>query len=65
MPQKSSWIARMPLKKGKSKKAISDNFSELYGANKKRPAGKKRPKKQIIAIVISQSKKPSPKKKKK
>lgn len=43
----------MPLKQGKSQKTISDNIRELAAANKTKPAGKKRPQKQIIAIAES------------
>lgn len=50
----------MPLKKGKSKKTISDNISEL------RHSG--RPEKQSVAIALSEARKSGariPKKKKK
>lgn len=47
----------MPLKKGRSKKVISANISEL------RHSG--RPEKQSIAIAMSEAGKSKPKKKKK
>ncbi len=49
----------MPLKKGSSKKVISENIKELYEANDDRKAeGKKpRPRKQIVAIALSEAKK--------
>lgn len=51
----------MPLKKGSSKKTISSNIRELYKDNKKTgkakgAGGKARPRKQIIAIALSQAK---------
>jgi hypothetical protein len=57
----------MPLKKGGSKKAIKANFKELYADNKKTGKakganGKIRPRKQIIAIVLSQAGKTKKKK---
>lgn len=39
----------MPLKKGKSKKVISDNIRELIGTG--------RPRKQAIAIALNKAKK--------
>jgi len=47
----------MPLKKGSSKAAKSYNFRELKKANSSKPAGKKRSQKQIVAIVLNQSRK--------
>jgi hypothetical protein len=49
----------MPLVKGKSKKAISENIRELSDRNKKLlEEGKRpRPRKQIIAIALSEAKK--------
>ena len=41
----------MPLKKGKSKKTISNNIDELPMANRARPKGKKRSKRQIVRIA--------------
>jgi|1_EtaG_2_1085319.scaffolds.fasta_scaffold54989_2 hypothetical protein len=41
----------MPLKKGKSKKTISNNIDELTMANRARPKGKKRSKRQIVRIA--------------
>jgi len=46
----------MPLKRGKSKKVISENISELIHSG--------RPKKQAIAIALSQARKSGKKKKK-
>ena len=48
----------MPLKKGSSRKVISENIRELYKDNKKSgkekgAGGKARPKSQIIAIALS------------
>lgn len=48
----------MPLKKGLSRKVISENIRELYRDNKKSgkekgAGGKARPKSQIIAIALS------------
>lgn len=48
----------MPLKKGSSKKTISKNIRELYKDNEKKgkergAKGKKRSRKQIIAIAMS------------
>jgi hypothetical protein len=48
----------MPLKKGTSKKTVSENIRELYKDNKKTgkakgAGGKVRPQKQIIAIALS------------
>lgn len=48
----------MPLKKGKSKKAIESRFHELYEDNKKEGKerganGKPRSRKQIIAIALN------------
>lgn len=43
----------MPLKGGHSKKTISSNIRELYRANKRKPKGKRRSRKQIIAIALS------------
>ena len=56
----------MPLQKGKSQKTISKNIEELYEANE----GKvnPRPRKQIIAIALSEARKSGaniPKKRKK
>jgi hypothetical protein len=45
----------MPLKKGSSKKTISENISELE--HSKSAAGKKRTHKQNIAIAMSQARK--------
>ena len=45
----------MPLKKGSSKKVISENISELE--NSKTARGKKRSHKQNIAIAFSEAKK--------
>jgi hypothetical protein len=42
----------MPLKKG-GKKAVRENIEELYRANKSKPAGKKRGRRQIIAIAFA------------
>jgi hypothetical protein len=42
----------MPLKKG-GKKAVQANIEELYHANDSKPAGKKRGRKQIIAIAFA------------
>lgn len=52
----------MPLKKGKSKKAIASRFRELYADNRKKgrargSKGKLRSKKQIIAIALASKKK--------
>jgi len=41
----------MPLFKGK--KNVSRNIRELYEANKRKPKGKKRSRKQMIAIAMS------------
>ena len=38
-------------KKGKSKKTISNNIDELTMANRARPKGKKRSKRQIVRIA--------------
>lgn len=43
----------MPLKTGKEN--VSYNIKELTEANKSKPAGKKRPHKQIVAIALSQA----------
>lgn len=45
----------MPLKKGKSQKTISANISELERSKTK--AGKKRTRKQNIAIALSEARK--------
>jgi hypothetical protein len=45
----------MPLHKG-GKKAVQANISELYHANDSKPAGKKRGRKQIIAIAFAAAK---------
>lgn len=50
----------MPLKKGSSKKVISENIRELVRDNKKKGKamganGKKRPMKQIVAIALSKA----------
>ncbi len=42
----------MPLKKG-GKKAVQANIEELYHANALKPSGKKRGRKQIIAIAFA------------
>ena len=42
----------MPLYKG-GKKAVQYNISELYHANDSKPAGKKRGRKQIVAIAFA------------
>lgn len=52
----------MPLKKGSSRKVISENIRELYRDNKKSgkekgAGGKARPKSQIIAIALNFAKK--------
>lgn len=43
----------MPLDPRKTKEAVSKNISELTEANKSKPASKKRPRKQIVAIALS------------
>jgi hypothetical protein len=45
----------MPLKKGSSKKVISENIRELYHANAEKPKGKKRKRDQIVAIAMSKA----------
>ena len=45
----------MPLHKG-GKKAVQENIKELYHANASKPAGKKRERKQIVAIAFSAAK---------
>lgn len=47
----------MPLQPGKSQQVVSNNISELYKANAFKPQGKKRPRKQIIAIALSNARK--------
>jgi hypothetical protein len=52
----------MPLKKGSSRKVISENIRELYKDNKKSgkakgAGGKARSKSQILAIVLSKASK--------
>ena len=42
----------MPLKKG-GKKAVQSNIAELYHANASKSPGKKRGRKQIIAIAFA------------
>ena len=43
----------MPLRTGKSKKTFGENVKELVAANKSKPAGEKRPMKQIIATAYA------------
>ncbi len=50
----------MPLKKGRSQKIISANISELERSTTK--AGRKRTRKQNIAIALSEARKPRKKK---
>jgi len=45
----------MPLKHGPG--AVSSNIRELYQANADKPADKKRPRKQIIAIAMAEARK--------
>lgn len=45
----------MPLKPGSSQGTISANIRELYKANAGKPKGKKRPRKQMIAIAESKA----------
>jgi hypothetical protein len=42
----------MPLHKG-GKKAVQENIKELYHANDSKPVGKKRGRKQIVAIAFA------------
>lgn len=51
----------MPLKKS-GKNAVGDNIKELTEANKTKAPGKKRPRKQIIAIALSAAGKSNKKK---
>jgi hypothetical protein len=48
----------MPLKFGSSDETVSSNIRELHKANEKKPASKKRSRKQILAIALSKSGKP-------
>ena len=50
----------MPLKKGKSKKTVSENISELEHSQTE--AGKRRTHKQNIAIALSEARKSGKKK---
>lgn len=43
----------MPLEQGKGKQTFRDNVRELYAANEAKPEGKKRPRKQILAIAFA------------
>jgi len=45
----------LPLKRDR-KKAVQANITELYHANDSKPAGKKRGRKQIIAIAFAEAK---------
>lgn len=54
----------MPLKK-KGKDAVGENIKELTEANKSKPPGKKRSRKQILAISLSAAGKSKDKAKKK
>lgn len=43
----------MPLRRGTSRAAFSYNVRELYHANASKPRGKKRSRKQILAIAYA------------
>lgn len=50
----------MPLKRGSSQKTIGSNIRELTQANKSKSPGKKRPRKQIVAIALNKAGKSKP-----
>ncbi len=47
----------MPLLEGKSKATLAANIAELRRANASKPADKKRPNKQIVAIAYAEQRK--------